>query len=923
MEDGVVAATKYIGINAPAAITASYDITFPAAVPSAQGHAAISTAGVVTWGQNVGTTGSPTFVRITSLSVATGTAPITVTSTTVCTNLNAGMVDGVHIATLSVGAIPYASTASNLAALAAVAAGSYLRSGGVVTAPLWSTLILPNAATAFRLPVATSANTIGELVAVGATGEYLKGNTGTIPSWATLNQAAVAGLTTADGPSFDHVHLTVAIGTAPLVVTSTTMVSNLNADLLDGNHAAAFATAGHDHDSAYISIIVTPAANHFPYQTAGGELIDSAYDAADFAASAHAHVQADITGLHTNDNVTFASLYLGVDDTARGVAHLYGPGAGYTYGGSIYLYLGADYDGTIDEFGMVTLEDDLLIGPNTDRDALKLDSNKDFYITAGSIILPASEYLNFGGVLGSGSYGLRDNAGAVEIKNSGGAWASPLTGVTVHNLLSATHGDTYVGVVEEGDIIYGISPLPGWPCRKLIALPIPTANLVDFPLKVPIIADADIGAACRADGFDIRFTAIDGITLLPYERESFAVADGKATGLFWAKSNATTAGTYIWCYYGCPTASDGEDAEAVWDADFKAVYHMNDATTSTILDSTANNNDGAKKGANEPIEADGKIGKGQAWDGYDDFIESPSYALSGTELTLEGWLKRNASGDAGFQILSDVGWSSTVGFLLLNRYETYPTLFHATGAEVYEDDGPDMFTTGVFVHFSIVIDYTGKTSKWYSNGSLLATHDLTAHPPLFPDTNRPKFIGTYGGVLTNCFDTFDEVRISSIARTAEWIAYEYANMNPADGGLTWGAEESGPLADSGIGTDAVALVTAKIGIADAGSGADIVSKLDARLTVLDSGSGADAIGMLFRVALQELLQGDDSISVTTLKLIQDAGLGTEYVFIDPIGAVICVAADVVPRERSVGVQPRKRTIDVVPRDRTADQTRRP
>jgi len=96
MEDGVVGATKYIGINAPAAITASYDITFPAAVPGAQGHAAISTVGVVTWGQNVGTTGSPTFVRIVSLSQAIGTAPITVTSTTVCTNLNAGMVDGYH-----------------------------------------------------------------------------------------------------------------------------------------------------------------------------------------------------------------------------------------------------------------------------------------------------------------------------------------------------------------------------------------------------------------------------------------------------------------------------------------------------------------------------------------------------------------------------------------------------------------------------------------------------------------------------------------------------------------------------------------------------------------------------------------------------------------------------------------------------------
>jgi len=91
--------------------------------------------------------------------------------------------------------------------LADVAAGAYFRSGGVGLEPLWSTLILPNAATAFRLPVATAANTIGELAGSGATGEYLAGVTGAIPAWATLNQAAIPELTTASGPTFAHLHI--------------------------------------------------------------------------------------------------------------------------------------------------------------------------------------------------------------------------------------------------------------------------------------------------------------------------------------------------------------------------------------------------------------------------------------------------------------------------------------------------------------------------------------------------------------------------------------------------------------------------------------------------------------------------------------------------------------------------------------------
>jgi len=52
---------------------------------------------------------------------------------------------------------------------------------------------------------------------------------------------------------------TVPTGAAPLSVASTTVVTNLNADLLDGNHSSAFATSGHVH--AATAITNTPAGN--------------------------------------------------------------------------------------------------------------------------------------------------------------------------------------------------------------------------------------------------------------------------------------------------------------------------------------------------------------------------------------------------------------------------------------------------------------------------------------------------------------------------------------------------------------------------------------------------------------------------------------------------------------------------------------
>lgn len=53
-------------------------------------------------------------------------------------------------------------------------------------------------------------------------------------------------------------------GTAPFVIASTTLNTNLNADLLDGQHASAFAPASHNHSFAGLSdvALVSPSAGH-------------------------------------------------------------------------------------------------------------------------------------------------------------------------------------------------------------------------------------------------------------------------------------------------------------------------------------------------------------------------------------------------------------------------------------------------------------------------------------------------------------------------------------------------------------------------------------------------------------------------------------------------------------------------------------
>lgn len=117
-----------------------------------------------------------------TFNIAIGTPPLVITSTDRVVNLNADLLDG-------------------------------------------------NEAAAFALSGHTHSGTYEPVITAGTTAQYWRGD----KAWQTLNQAAVAGLTTADSPSFVAATMTQATGTAPLMVSSTTLVTNLNADLWDGN----------------------------------------------------------------------------------------------------------------------------------------------------------------------------------------------------------------------------------------------------------------------------------------------------------------------------------------------------------------------------------------------------------------------------------------------------------------------------------------------------------------------------------------------------------------------------------------------------------------------------------------------------------------------------------------------------------------
>lgn len=99
---------------------------------------------------------------------------------------------GTNIASYAVGDLLYASAGTTLSKLADVAAGSYLRSGGVTTAFVWSTTTLPNSATTGDIMYASGANTYANRAAV-ATGSVLgSAGTSTAPAYLAVSNGLTA-----------------------------------------------------------------------------------------------------------------------------------------------------------------------------------------------------------------------------------------------------------------------------------------------------------------------------------------------------------------------------------------------------------------------------------------------------------------------------------------------------------------------------------------------------------------------------------------------------------------------------------------------------------------------------------------------------------------------------------------------------------
>jgi biopolymer transport protein ExbB len=288
----------------------------------------------------------------------------------------------------------------------------------------------------------------------------------------------------------------------------------------------------------------------------------------------------------------------------------------------------------------------------------------------------------------------------------------------------------------------------------------------------------------RSNGADIRFVAEDGKTILPYQIESFD--SGLGEGFAWVKLPEAKSGAKrtFYVYYGNqdPAMAAIQPAEA-YDGDTSLVYHFAESGLPPI-DSTSNKNNAEAPGT---TALSAIIGNGMRPlpDAPVSIPNSPTLQWAeGQKMTLSAWVKPDSLQENAVLVSRADGTSSFR--LLLDQGVPVVQL----GSRRSEAGAP--LTNAVWSHLAVVAD--GTTINLFVNGMPFTT--LQGALPALDAAI------TIGGLTTPATGTgsftgeFDELTISSTARSASWVKLAAVNQGATAEGqrtLVLGNSEGGEV----------------------------------------------------------------------------------------------------------------------------------
>ena len=321
-----------------------------------------------------------------------------------------------------------------------------------------------------------------------------------------------------------------------------------------------------------------------------------------------------------------------------------------------------------------------------------------------------------------------------------------------------------------------------------------SSDQIGFPALLRITSElAEIFSQANEKGTDLRFSKPDG-SHLPYQIESWDQSNKQAS--VWVRLDTIRGGNSnqtFFMYWGKPGAIDSSNGSSVFQTanGFQGVWHLGN----NLEDATANKNNGVDSGsASEP---QGIIGTGRKFVNPMPYVTTGQYISLGNpsslnfrgQLTLEAWVK----------------WSNRDGHRIILCHgsgASGPTSAYETVLRIGENkdyragvwDGSTAYhailpapTTDSLSWTHLVGVYNGSTWNLYRNGVIAPGSKADTGGSRISQSMWRIGAQSSSGSISRYFNgSLDEIRISSVARTADWIRLNYENQRDNQLLVTYG-----------------------------------------------------------------------------------------------------------------------------------------
>jgi len=301
-------------------------------------------------------------------------------------------------------------------------------------------------------------------------------------------------------------------------------------------------------------------------------------------------------------------------------------------------------------------------------------------------------------------------------------------------------------------------------------------TLTNFPALVVLSNNCFSGFAysqLQSGSNDLAFTAdAVGTMNLNYEIDTW---NTNGASYVWVQVPALASSTTITAWWSATgvTAQACTTNGATWTNGYVGVWHLN-----STADSSANINNGAN--VNATATTAGYIAGGYNFNGSSAYIQLPlssSLALTGSAITIEAWIRQtgNSTGTANGIVgrgnaLSD----NTYDFGFEIRNDNKDVRWFTRRLTTTDLTSPNAIPANVWVYMTAT--YDGATKNILANGLPNGSTSATGTLGTSPDAMR---IG-YSSITSDGNNYFngqlDEVRLSKVSRSANWVWACYLNM---------------------------------------------------------------------------------------------------------------------------------------------------